>query len=81
MARRLSILPLLLAACAPPPPAQPIDGAGYVAIDYALPFALERLLPAGIPASDVRERSGCYGYLFEGALYPVRRPDGGQYCL
>lgn len=80
MTRRLAPLALALAACAAPP-AQPVDPAGYVAVDYALPLAVTALLPRGVTAADVRENDGCYAYAFGRALYPVRRPDGGQYCL
>ncbi|KIT16937.1 hypothetical protein [Jannaschia aquimarina] len=69
-----------LAACTAPP-AQPVDPAGYVTPDYAVPFAIRALLPRGITAADVRERDGCYAYSLRGTLYPVQRPDGGQYCI
>ena len=59
----------------------PLDPAGYVPIDYPLPLAIDALLPRGVAQADVRERSGCYAYVFQGTLYPVRRPDGGQYCI
>jgi len=80
MRRTLLALPLLLAACVPPP-SGPLDPAGYVPIDYPLPLAIDALLPRGVAQADVRERSGCYAYVFQGTLYPVRRPDGGQYCI
>ena len=53
MTRRLAPLALALAACAAPP-AQPVDPAGYVAVDYALPLAVTALLPRGVTAADVR---------------------------
>ena len=74
------VLPiLLLAACAPPP--QPLDPAGYVPLDHALPTLARTLLPRGVAAADARVRVNCYGYVYRGAVYPIRRPDGGQYCI
>ena len=73
-------LALLLAACAAPPPA-PLDPAGYVPLDHALPLAARALLPRGVTAADARVRGNCYAYAYRGALYPIRRPDGGQYCI
>ena len=69
-----------LAGCVAPP-AAPLDPAGYVPVDHALPLAIRALLPRGVGPGDVRERSGCYAYAFDGRLFPVRRPDGGQYCI
>ena len=70
---------VLTAACAPPP--QPLDPAGYVPLDHTLPLAARALLPRGIPPGAARVRDNCYGYVFDGQLYPVRRPGGGQYCI
>ncbi|UWQ21178.1 hypothetical protein [Jannaschia sp. W003] len=69
-----------LAACVPAP-SGPLDPAGYVPIDYPLPLAIDALLPRGVAQADVRERDGCYAYELDGTLYPVRRPDGGHYCI
>ncbi|MEM9795247.1 MAG: hypothetical protein AAF919_02090 [Pseudomonadota bacterium] len=73
------VLPLL-AACTNPPP-QPVDPAGYIPLDYEPPLALRALLPRGVPPSDLREDDGCYGYALNGQVFPVQRPDGGQYCI
>ena len=79
--RRALAAALLLAACTTPP-AQPLDPAGYVAPDYEIPLAIRALLPRGVTSADVLERDGCYAYRFRDAiLYPVQRPDGGQYCI
>lgn len=80
MPKLLYALPLALMACVPAP-SGPVDRTGYVPIDYPLPLAIDALLPAGVAQTDVRERQGCYAYEFGGELYPVRRPDGGQYCI
>lgn len=71
---------LLTSACTPPP-AQPVDPAGYAPLDYDPPLAIRALLPRGVAPDALRERDGCYAYAFEGRLYPVRRPDGGPYCI
>ncbi|WP_308917930.1 hypothetical protein [Jannaschia sp. LMIT008] len=70
---------LALAACAPPPAA--LDPAGFAPLDHTPPLAARALLPRGVTADDMRIRRNCYAYAFRGALYPVRRPDGGQYCI
>ena len=77
---RAAALLLGLAACVPAP-SGPLDPAGYVPIDYPLPLAIDALVPRGVPVADMREKRGCYAYLLGGTLYPVRRPDGGQYCI
>ena len=80
MSRVLS-LALLLAACTNPP-AQPLNPTGYVPLDHEAPLALRALLPRGTDPATLRENDGCYAYLFrDSLLYPVRRPDGGQYCI
>ncbi|MEL6586134.1 MAG: hypothetical protein AAFY65_14170 [Pseudomonadota bacterium] len=76
----LAVAALALAACSQPP-AQPLSPVGYVPLDHDLPFAARTLLPRAVTLADVRENNGCYAYLFEGLLYPIRRPDGGQYCV
>ncbi|MBM2577548.1 hypothetical protein JQC91_14665 [Jannaschia sp. Os4] len=80
MIRALPLL-ALLAACAQTP-AQPLNPVGYAPLDHEAPFALRALLPRGTPTTALRENDGCYAYLFrDSLLYPVRRPDGGQYCI
>ena len=74
-----SILVIALAACAPPP--APLSPQGYGPLDHTLPLAARALLPRGITPASVRVRGGCYAYVSGGLLYPVRRPDGGQYCV
>ncbi|CTQ32092.1 hypothetical protein [Jannaschia rubra] len=81
MKRSLLILPLL-AACALPTANGPVpDPQAYAITDAPIPFAVGRLLPRGITERDVRVAENCYGYAYQGQIYPVLIPRGTQYCL
>ncbi|MEM8825223.1 MAG: hypothetical protein AAGF30_16570 [Pseudomonadota bacterium] len=79
--KRLLIFPLILAACARAPVAPVTDPASYVPTDAPVPFAVQALLPQGVTPEDVRVANNCYGYVFNGLVYPVLIPRGTQYCL
>ncbi|MEM8850706.1 MAG: hypothetical protein AAGE03_11820 [Pseudomonadota bacterium] len=79
--KRALLLPLTLAACVAQP-ANPVSNPGdYVPTSAPVPFAVQRLLPRGVTATDVLVEQNCYGYEFDGAVYPVIIPRGTQYCL
>ncbi|WP_179381461.1 hypothetical protein [Jannaschia marina] len=72
----------VLAGCTVPVPGGPVpDPQTYSTTDAPIPFAVTRLLPRGVTAQDVRVADNCYGYVFEGQIYPVLIPRGTQYCL
>ncbi|SFI57768.1 hypothetical protein [Jannaschia pohangensis] len=77
----LLALPLALAACLPTADGPVSDPQTYVVTDAPIPFAVTRLLPRGITAQDVRVADNCYGYQYQGQIYPVLIPRGTQYCL
>jgi hypothetical protein len=78
----IRLLPLLaLAACVPAATAPVADPQDYVITDAPIPFAVTRLLPRGITERDVRVADNCYGYVYQGAIYPVLIPRGTQYCI
>ncbi len=57
------------------------DPTAYVITDAPVPFAVTRLLPRGVVVRDVRVDQNCYGYTYQGTIYPVLIPRGTQYCL
>ena len=81
--KRFLLLPLLLAACSIAPKASgPVpDPQAYIQTDAPVPFAVSRLLPRGVGAQNVRVADNCYGYEYQGQIYPVLIPRGTQYCL
>lgn len=81
MTRTLFLLPLLLAGCLPPPPSPVPDPQAYAPTNVPVPFAVTSLLPRGVTSADVRVAANCYGYMFEGRVFPVLIPGGTQYCL
>lgn len=73
---------LALSACALPTAGGPVpDPQGYATTDAPIPFAVTRLLPRGVNTQDVRVADNCYGYAFQGQIFPVLIPRGTQYCL
>ncbi|MCK0167451.1 hypothetical protein MWU52_07825 [Jannaschia sp. S6380] len=72
---------VMLAACVPAANAPVPDPQAYAPTDAPVPFAVSRLLPRGVTAADVRVADNCYGYAYQGAIYPVLIPRGSQYCL
>ncbi len=83
MIRRLALtVPLALAACGLPTAQGPVsDPQAYTVTDAPVPFAVGRLLPRSVTARDVRVADNCYGYAYQGRIYPVLIPRGTQYCL
>lgn len=77
----LFFAPLLLAACVPRASAPVTVPTAYVVTDAPIPFAVTRLLPRGVTVRDVRVNENCYGYAYQGRIYPVLIPRGTQYCL
>ena len=71
----------LLAACIPAANGPVPDPQTYAITTAPVPFAVSRLLPRGVTARDVRISDNCYGYVYQGAVYPVLIPRGTQYCL
>ena len=82
LAAALLLAPLALSACAAPTVGTPVaDPQAYVVTDAPVPFAVSTLLPRGVFARDVRVADNCYGYAWQGQVYPVLLPRGTQYCL
>ena len=79
--RRSMALLLLLAACAPSPSGPVSDPQDYAITEAPVPFAVRQLLPRGVVDRDVRVADNCYGYVFQGRIYPVLNPRGTQYCI
>ncbi len=80
--RRLALgLLLVLVACVPAADGPVPDPETYSVSNAPVPFAVTRLLPRGVTAADVRVADNCYGYEFQGAIFPVLIPRGTQYCL
>lgn len=81
---RLSFLVMGLAAltaCLPTADAPVPNPDRYAPTDAPVPFAVLQLVPRGITAPDIRVWENCYAYAFDGAIYPVLNPRGGQYCI
>ncbi|MFO6465392.1 hypothetical protein ACK8OR_13435 [Jannaschia sp. KMU-145] len=82
MIRALAALALVtLAACLPTAQTPVPDPQTYGPTSAPVPFAVSRLLPRGVTAQDVRVADNCYGYAYQGLIYPVLIPRGTQYCL
>lgn len=79
--RYAALIPLALAGCVPAANAPVGDPQTYASTDAPIPFAVQRLLPRGVTAADVRVADNCYGYVYQGAIYPVLIPRGTQYCI
>tara|TARA_R110000850_G_scaffold2316_7_gene11415 strand:+ start:183 stop:425 length:243 start_codon:yes stop_codon:yes gene_type:complete len=79
----IRFLPLfVLSACALPTANGPVpDPQAYGVSTAPVPFAVNRLLPRGVTVQDVRVADNCYGYQYQGQIYPVLIPRGTQYCL
>ena len=72
---------LTLSACIPRASGPVPDPQAYAPTQTVIPFAVMRLLPRGVPATDVRVADNCYGYVYLGTVYPVLNPRGTQYCI
>ena len=72
---------LALSACLPRAAGPVADPQAYAPAETVIPFAVIRLLPRGVSAADVRVADNCYGYAYQGAVYPVLNPRGTQYCI
>ncbi|CTQ48773.1 hypothetical protein [Jannaschia donghaensis] len=76
------VLPFLITACALPTANGPVpDPQTYAVTEAPIPFAVTRLLPRGVNTQDVRVADNCYGYEYQGQVFPVLIPRGTQYCL
>ncbi|WGH77888.1 hypothetical protein [Jannaschia ovalis] len=75
------LLPLPLLACVPAASGPVPDPQDYRVSDAPVPFAVQRLLPRGVGVADVRVADNCYGYAYQGVIYPVLIPRGTQYCI
>ncbi len=79
--RFVAIVALALSACAPSPSGPVPDPQDYAITEAPVPFAVRQLLPRGVVDRDVRVADNCYGYVFQGRIYPVLNPRGTQYCI
>jgi hypothetical protein len=80
MRRTLLALPFL-AACVPTAADPVTDPQAYAPTSAPIPFAVRQILPRGVTVADIRVADNCYGYVWQGRIYPLLIPRGSQYCI